>query len=160
MNDDKVTRLRTLTGASRSSIEDVILNKMKDDTPESDTIDSEASESVYEAYGFNRSPLQGNPIVAQDRLEIRQKNDSGYFVPYSLVTLTGYIADHTITLYCTNYAIIIEGQNLTELRELLLERKAKWVQEFDGKRFNTSLKGLPEDTPVITEVKVKFGREE
>jgi len=147
-----------------NTLEQEIMEDAGVSIPEDDTIDSEVSQDVYEAYGVSRSPMSGmmkdvEPLITQERLGIKQRNESGYVMPYSLVVLMGYTGDHTITLYCTSYAVIIEGTNLAELRRLLLERKVKWVQEFDGKRYDMSIKELPEGTPVITEIRVKFGRE-
>ena len=96
MKHDKVTSLRTLTKTLQAPLHGNILREVEEDTSEDNTIDSEPSEDVYEAYGMSKSPYQNTPIITQERLEIKQRNDSGYFVPYSLVTLTGYIADLAI----------------------------------------------------------------
>jgi len=147
----------------QKTLEQEIMEDAGVSIPEDDTVDSEASQGVYEAYGVVKPPvtsMKGIPsLVKQETLEIKQRDDSGYFMPYSLVVLTGYTGNHTITLYCASYAVIIEGQNLIELRGLLFTDKVRWIQEFDGKRFKMKLDELPEATPVITEIKVKFGRE-
>ena len=158
-NVDRRLLSRHANKQAEKTLVDEIMEQAGVDISEDETIDSEPSESVYKAYGVSsRSPIDQSTIK-QEILEIKQKGDSGFFAPYHLVILTGYVEDHTITLYCTNYAIIIEGKHLTELRGLLVERKAKWIQQFDGKCYKMSLKELPEGTPVITEIKVRFGRE-
>jgi len=143
--------------APESSLDDEILQKVGLDTPQEEKINPEPSEDVYQAYGVTNDYKGG--IRTQQQLEIKKREDSGYDMPYSLVTLRGHIEDHTIMLYCTGYVVIIEGKNLTELRGLLRQNKARWIQEFDGKRYDMAIKDLPEGAPVITEIKVKFGRE-
>jgi len=149
--------------APESSLDDEILEQAGVSTPQEEKINPEPSEDVYQAYGVVKSPLAGirgiPPLVTQEQLEIRKRENSGYLMPYSLVMLTGYAGDHTITLYCATYVVIIEGKHLIELRELLEANKVRWIQEFDRKRLDMSLKELPEGTPVITEIRVKFGRE-
>jgi len=176
MKDNKVTRLRAVDKVEKkltrraakpetpeSSLDDEILQEVRLDTPQEEKINPEPSEDIYQAYGVVRSPVAvmkgAAPLVTQEQLEIRKRENSGYLMPYSLVMLTGYAGDHTITLYCATYVVIIEGKQLIELRELLETNKVRWIQEFDGKRLDMSLKELPEGTPVITEIKVKFGRE-
>lgn len=157
-NVDRRLLSRHASKQAEKTLVDEIMEQVGEYDPDDQIIDSEPSEDTYEAYGVSRSPVN-QTTIKQETLEIKQKGDSGFFAPYHLVTLIGYVSYHSITLYCTNYAIIIEGKYLTELRGLLVERKAKWIQEFDGKRYNMSLKELPEGTPMITEIKVKFGRE-
>jgi len=176
MKDNKVTRLRAVDRVEKKlmeraaapeapelSLDDEILEQTGVSTPQEEKINPEPSEDIYQAYGVVRSPvavMKGMPpLVTQEQLEIRKRENSGYLMPYSLVMLTGYAGDHTITLYCATYVVIIEGKHLIELRELLEVNKVRWIQEFDGKRLDISLKELPEGTPVITEIKVKFGQE-
>jgi len=161
--EKKLMKRAAAPEAPESSLDNEILQEVGLDTPQEEKINPEPSEDVYQAYSVVRSPIAGirgmPPLVTQEQLEIRKRENSGYLMPYSLVMLTGYAGDHTITLYCATYVVIIEGKHLIELRELLEANKVRWIQEFDGKRLDMSLKELPEGTPIITEIRVKFGRE-
>lgn len=106
-------------------------------------------EQGYKAYNTDQSKTK------QGNLSLRTKSNGRYSVPYSLIILLHMSSDQFITLYCTGYTITIEGENLSELGNLLDVRKVAYVQEWNEKKGRDT---LPEGTPIVTEINILFGK--
>ena len=91
----------------------------------------------YQAFGQEHPELRGEVI------EIRYGDGDWCQLERRFLVRVEGAGDSCLALICTNYAVMITGQGLSELRRRLAARKLDFVQEYDPKRWPVSLNGVP-----------------
>ena len=101
-------------------------------------------QASYQAYSVDKSKNR------QFRIDIRQKDGSGYSLSYSYLTRIMYTANQNLSLIFTDCIITLKGSRLSELKDLLHDEKIRYVQEFNPVKFTA-----PQDNePIIRDIEI------
>ena len=132
------------TSVRRSSVVQQIL---KHPTPRHEPEVEEARES------FQNSRVQSRESIM---LDVKLSDGSIESYPYAWLARATYQPGDTLSLRFGKHEITIEGRNLSRLREIVTEHRARFIQE--GTEGEEGLK--PEDAAHIERIMVTEGEDE
>jgi hypothetical protein len=92
---------------------------------------------AYAAFGQEHPELRGEVI------EVRYGEGAFCQIERRFLVRVEGAGDHFLALICTNYAVLIEGRGLADLRRRLSARKVDFIQELDRRRWPVVLSGVP-----------------
>ena len=90
------------------------------------------------------------------RLDIRDKNDTDYVIPYSQILMAVHRGQRVLTLYCSAFNITIKGRNLKALKKILQDERVCYLQLYNSRQFDRP----DPDEPVITHIEISYRTEE
>jgi hypothetical protein len=112
--------------------------------------EAKAGSGIYKPYGYLPAGNIGETCEVQRWLDATEVAEGTEF-QYRFLMRVGFVGEEHLRLYLTDCMIVIEGQQLRELRKLLARRQVTFIQQYSRRVWPQE---PPKGEPMVTRVEI------